>query len=62
MDSTMQKLSSSISERHLLLKYLLSLTMHIYKGSDTRSKRQAVVQCGLPSVPRALKYMRFVYS
>jgi len=62
MVSAMQKLNFSTSERHLQQKCLLSHTMLTCTGSNTRNRSLDMVQCGLPSVPRALKYMRYVYA
>lgn len=62
MASAMQKLNFSTSERHLQQKCLLSHTMLTCTGSNTRNRSLDMVQCGLPSVPRALKYMRYVYA
>ena len=62
MVSAMQKLNFCTSERHLQLKCLLSLTILTCTGWNTRNRSLDMVQCGLPSVPRALKYMRYVYA
>jgi len=62
MVSAMQKLNFSTSERLLQQKCLLSHTMLTCTGSNTRNRSLDMVQCGLPSVPRALKYMRYVYA